>query len=66
MLRCTVCHRSCAFYSSQDNTDMCFEILNFQHLFQQNLEEKHALRIQLEGQVEELWKQFQAVSSFVI
>lgn len=25
-----------------------------------NLEEKHALRIQLEGQVEELWKQFQA------
>jgi len=24
-----------------------------------NLEEKHALRIQLEGQVEELWKQFQ-------
>ncbi|KAJ8043948.1 Dynein regulatory complex subunit 2 [Holothuria leucospilota] len=25
-----------------------------------NLEEKHALRIQLEGQVEDLWKQFQA------
>lgn len=27
---------------------------------EQNLEEKHALRIQLEGQVEDLWKQFQA------
>lgn len=25
----------------------------------QNLEEKHALRIQLEGAVESLWKQFQ-------
>jgi len=26
----------------------------------QNLEEKHALRIQLEGTVESLWKQFQS------
>lgn len=26
-----------------------------------NLEEKHALRIQLEGTVEDLWRQFQAV-----
>ncbi len=25
-----------------------------------NLEEKHALRIQLEGTVEDLWRQFQA------
>ena len=25
----------------------------------QNLEEKHALRIQLEGTVEDLWRQFQ-------
>ena len=26
-----------------------------------NLEEKHALRIQLEGTVEDLWRQFQQV-----
>ena len=28
-------------------------------VLQQNLEEKHALRLQLEGQVEDLWAQFQ-------
>jgi hypothetical protein len=27
----------------------------------QNLEEKHALRLQLEGTIEDLWKQFQTV-----
>ena len=27
-----------------------------------NLEEKHALRIQLEGTIEDLWRQFQRVT----
>ncbi|KAJ3324163.1 Dynein regulatory complex subunit 2 [Blyttiomyces sp. JEL0837] len=35
-----------------------FALINTEE--QQNLEEKHALRIQLEGTVEDLWRQFQA------
>ena len=36
---------------------------SFSVLIKKNLEEKHALRIQLEGTVEDLWRQFQQVCS---